>query len=116
MLDLEPIKTRARAPQAAEFLVNAVDDIDALVEEVERLRLTLRTVVVGELRYVGETERWVAILVDDRGQLLRGYFDRVLDGEYLDQLDWLAKNEAVAQVGATMDEAVQNLVRRANNA
>ena len=46
MLDLEPIKTRARAPQAAEFLVNAVDDIEALVEEVERLRLTLRTVLV----------------------------------------------------------------------
>jgi cell division septum initiation protein DivIVA len=38
MLNLEPIKTRARAPQAAEFLVNAVDDIEALVEEVERLQ------------------------------------------------------------------------------
>lgn len=72
-------------------------------------------VVIGELRYVGETERWVAMLVDDRGQLLQGYFDRVLDGEYLDQLDWLAKNEAVAQVGATPNEAVQKLVRRVSD-
>jgi len=38
MLDLGPIKARALAPQTAEFAVNAVDDIDALVEEVERLR------------------------------------------------------------------------------
>lgn len=73
-------------------------------------------VVVGELRYVGTGERWVAMLVDDRGQLLRGYFGRVLDGEYLDQLDWLKKNQAVAQVGATMDEAVQRLARRVNDA
>jgi hypothetical protein len=73
-------------------------------------------VVIGELRYVGTTERWVAMLVDDRGQLLRGYFDGVLDGEYLDQLDWLAENEAVVQVGATPDEAVQKLVRRVGDA
>lgn len=38
MFDLEPIKARARAPQTADFMVNAVDDVDALVAEVERLR------------------------------------------------------------------------------
>jgi hypothetical protein len=73
-------------------------------------------VVIGELRYVGEAERWVAMLVDDRGQLLRGYFARVLDGEYLDQLDWLKKNEGAAQVGATIDEAMQKLIRRSGDA
>ena len=38
MLDLEPIKVRVRYLQTDECVARAIEDIEALVAEVERLR------------------------------------------------------------------------------
>jgi hypothetical protein len=73
MLDLAPIKARARASQAAEFMANAVDDIDALVEEVDRLRRQ-REVDQAQIRAYEKALTWYALpenwreQVDDRGR------------------------------------------------
>lgn len=73
MLDLGPIKARARTPQTAEFLINAVDDIDALVVEVERLRRQheIDRIQLGAyekaLGWYGDANNW-AEQVDDRGR------------------------------------------------
>jgi hypothetical protein len=73
MFDLEPIKARARAPQTAEFATNAVDDIDALVEEVERLRRQ-REIDQAQIRAYERALTWYALpenwveQVDDRGR------------------------------------------------
>jgi len=72
-LAIEPIKLRARVPQSAEFITNAVDDIDTLVAEVERLRRQ-RAVDQDQIRsyaralnWYAEPANWVE-RIDDRGR------------------------------------------------
>ena len=73
MLDLEPIKVRVRYLQTDECVARVIEDIDALVAEVERLRRQ-RAVDQDQIRsyaralnWYAEPANWVE-RIDDRGR------------------------------------------------
>jgi hypothetical protein len=75
-------------------------------------------VVVGELRYTEKTEAWVAMCVDDDGDILRSYWETfgkgLLQGNSdwerrQQQRDWLRLHSDRIAVGATPDDALERL-------